>query len=114
MGRLQPVLEADHGRGLHCVRRPILLDSAFLSEPAQPSPNVRNAGNAGPKKELRFRLFCDDLGRNCEPSDEWGGPARQKPEQAKAPTLERRIFPSAALVLPRWKAKDKEREARFL
>ncbi|CAE7905676.1 STR6, partial [Symbiodinium necroappetens] len=48
------------------------------------------------RKETRFRVFCNELGKNCKISDNWGGPSRQQIEQAKAETAiheERCEFP---------------------
>ena len=40
------------------------------------------------RPKTRIRLFCDAAGLNCESSDEWGGPARQKIEEPTEPVLQ--------------------------
>lgn len=43
--------------------------------------------------KVRFRFFCDMDGRNCELSDKWGGPSRQRMEGNTRPVLQGMLQP---------------------
>lgn len=60
-----------------------------LSGPVPSSGDLIGSSPSGPRQSgPRFRLFCDAMGHNCEGSDEWGGPARQRIEQRSQPMLQ--------------------------
>ena len=55
-------------------------------------PTVASSGHAPGGKVLapektRLRFFCDSTGMNCESSDKWGGPSRQRFEGGTQPVL---------------------------
>ena len=102
------------------ARHPVSQSSAFIGPPSAPqsgtSPDART-GSSLPNRETRFRLFCNEVGKNCQISDNWGGPSRQQIEQAEAPSLEQRLPPDIALVLSqRWRQRVQpmKRAAHFL
>ena len=94
--------------------------SAFMSSPSAPQTSGKSAdatrGSSLPRKETRFRVFCNELGKNCKISDNWGGPSRQQIEQAKAPSLEQRLPPVALVLSERWRLRlqSMKRDANFL
>ena len=79
-------------------------------------PRHSHEGHEGHKRKhpkRYFRMFCDPSGRNCTPSDEWGGPVRQQMEGSVQPVLENRAAWDVALLVGTQTAK-RERERDFL
>jgi len=55
-------------------------------------PTVASSGHVPGGKvlepeKIRLRFFCDSTGMNCESSDKWGGPSRQRIEGGTQPVL---------------------------